>query len=103
MPPKVIQYRDCKKFDYAIFNNNLRKQIKNLNFSELHFATLRKIFMEVLDRFVLLKNKHIKANRSNFLIKSLVNLSSKYNKLKKLLRKFWSENIVRTQERFDLT
>ena len=59
--------------------------------------------MEVLDRFVLLKNKHIKANRSNFLIKSLVNLSSKYNKLKKLLRKFWSENIVRTQERFDLT
>ena len=30
MPPKVIQYRDYKKFDYAIFNNNLRKQTENL-------------------------------------------------------------------------
>ena len=26
MPPKVIQHRDYKKFDYAIFNYNLRKQ-----------------------------------------------------------------------------
>ena len=28
MPPKVVQYRNYKKFDYAIFNNNLRKQTK---------------------------------------------------------------------------
>ena len=28
MPPKVIQYRNYKKFDNAIFNNNLRKQIR---------------------------------------------------------------------------
>ena len=47
MPPKVIQYRDYKKFDYAIFNNNLRKQTENSNFSELDFATLRKIFTEI--------------------------------------------------------
>ena len=49
MPPKVIQYRNYRKFDYAIFNNNLRKQTKNLNFSELDFATIRKIFMEILE------------------------------------------------------
>ena len=30
MLPKVIQYRDYKKFEYAIFNNNLRKQTENL-------------------------------------------------------------------------
>ena len=30
MPPKVLQYRDYKKFDNAIFNNNLRKQTENL-------------------------------------------------------------------------
>ena len=38
VPPKVIQYWDYKKFDYTIFNNNLRKQTENLNFSELVFA-----------------------------------------------------------------
>ena len=43
MPAKVIQYRDYRKFDYAIFNNTLCKQTENLNFCELDFATLRKI------------------------------------------------------------
>ena len=71
MPPKVIQYRNYRKFDYAIFNNNLRKQTKNLNFSELDFATIRKIFMEVLDKFASLKKKYIKANHSKFVTKEL--------------------------------
>ena len=46
MLPKVIQYRVYKKFDNAIFNNNFSKQTENLNFSELDFATLSKIFIE---------------------------------------------------------
>ena len=71
MPPKVIQYRDYKKFDYAIFNNNPRKQTENLNFSELDFATLRKIFIEILDKFAPLKKKYIRANHSKFVTKEL--------------------------------
>ena len=71
MPPKFIQYRNYKKFDYAIFNNNLRKQTKNLNFSELDFATIRKIFIEVLDKFAPLKKKYIRANHSKFVTKEL--------------------------------
>ena len=43
VPPKVIQYRDYKRFSYTIFNNNLRKQTQNLNFREIDFPTLRKI------------------------------------------------------------
>ena len=54
MSPKVNQYRDYKKFDYAIFNNNLGKHTKKLNFRELDFATMREIFME---KFALLKKK----------------------------------------------
>ena len=69
MPPKIIQYRNYRKFDYAIFNNNLRKQTKNLNFSELDFATIRKIFMEILDKFAPLKKKYIRANHSKFVTK----------------------------------
>ena len=42
MSPRVIQYRYYKKFDYATFNNNLSKETKNLNFSELEFAAMRK-------------------------------------------------------------
>ena len=71
MPPKVIQYRDYKKFDYAVFNNNPRKQTENLNFSELDFATLRKIFVEILDKFALSKKKYIRANHSKFVSKEL--------------------------------
>ena len=71
MPPKVIQYRDYKNSDYAIFNNNLRKQTENLNFSELDFATIRKIFMKILDKFTPLKKKYIRANQSNFVTKEL--------------------------------
>ena len=62
--PKVIQSRYYKKFDYAIFNNNLRKQTENLNFSELDFGTARKIFMEILDKFAPFKKKYIRANHS---------------------------------------
>ena len=71
MPPKVIQYRAYKKSDYAIFNNNLCKQTKNLNFSELDFATLRKIFIEILDKFAPLQKKYIRANHSKFVTKEL--------------------------------
>ena len=73
MPPKVIQYRAYKKSDYATFNNNLCKQTKNLNFSELDFATLRKIFIEILDKFAPLNiSEQI---TPNFLLKNLVKLS----------------------------
>ena len=32
MPPKIVQYRDYKMLDYAIFNNNLCKHTEHLNF-----------------------------------------------------------------------
>ena len=71
MSSKVIQYRDLKKYDYVIFNNNLGKETENLNFSELDFATLRKIFIEILDKFSLLKKKYTRANHSKFVTKKL--------------------------------
>ena len=54
-----------------IFNNNLRKETDNLNFSELDFATLKKIFIEVLDKFAPLKKKYTRANHSKFVTKEL--------------------------------
>ena len=60
-----------KRAQSPIFNNNLRKQTKNLNFSELDFATIRKIFMEILDKFAPLKKNYIRANHSKFVTKEL--------------------------------
>ena len=54
-----------------IFNNNLRKETDNLNFSELDFATIKKIFIEVLDKFAPLKKKYTRANHSKFVTKEL--------------------------------
>ena len=73
MPPKVMQCMDYKKFDYAIFNDTLCRQTENLNFSELDFATIRKIFMEILDKIAPLKKKYIRANHSKFVTKELSN------------------------------
>ena len=71
MPPKVIQYRDYKKFDYTIFNNKLRKQTENLNFSQLDFATIRKILIKILDKSAPSKKKNIRANYSKLFPKEL--------------------------------
>ena len=71
MPPKAIQYIDHKKFDYTIFNNNLCKQTENFNFSELDFATLRKIFIEILDKLAPLKKKYIRSNHLKFVTKEI--------------------------------
>ena len=70
MPQKFIQHRDYKKFDYAIFNIDLRKQTKILNFSESDFATLRKKFIEILDKFASLKKKYSRGNHSKFVTKA---------------------------------
>ena len=66
-----MQYRDYKNFDYAISNNYLRKERENLNVSELDIATLRKIFIEILNKFVTLKKKFIRPNHSKFVTKEL--------------------------------
>ena len=61
MPPKVMQHRNYRKFDYAVFNNNLRKQTKNLNFSELDFATNHSKFVtKELSKAIMLRSKFLK-------------------------------------------
>ena len=81
MPPKVIQHSDYKKFDYAILDKSLPKQIENLNFTELDFAKyLVKYLCKFLDKFAPLKKKYIRANHSKFV--NLVKLSMLRSKLR---------------------
>ena len=82
MPQKFIQHRDYKKFDCAIFNIDLRKQTEILNFSESDFATLRKKFIEILDKFAPLKKKYIRGNRSKFVTRELSKATMLRSKLR---------------------
>ena len=85
MPSKIIQYRDYKNFDYAVLNN-IRKQAENLNFIELDFAIIRKIFMKILHKFSPSKKEYIRANHSKFVTtelgKAIMWISNLKNQLK---------------------
>ena len=71
MSPKVAQYRDYKKFDYAVFNNNLPKQPENLNFSELDCHNMENIHVNLQ----LLKRIISGKTTQNLPLKYLVKLS----------------------------
>ena len=49
--PKLYSTEITKSFNTQFSINSLRKQAENLNSSELDFVTLRKIFIEILDKF----------------------------------------------------
>ena len=51
------------------------KQTENLNFSELDFATLREILMEISDEVASLKKKISEQITQNLLLKNVVKLS----------------------------
>ena len=69
LPPAVIEYRNYKSFDYAIFNKNLFEKTKYLNSSILNFPAVKKIFIEISDKPFPFKKKYIRANNSKFVTK----------------------------------
>ena len=80
VPPKVIQYRDYKRFSYAIFNNNLRKQTK-FKFQRIRFSDIKKN-IEILDKFATLKKNYTRVNHSKFVAKDHVEIKIKKTVLK---------------------
>ena len=67
MSSKVIPCRDYKKFDDAIFNNNLHKK-KNRKF-KFQCTRLCDNKGNIYDKFASLKKKYIRANHLKFVTK----------------------------------
>ena len=71
VPPKVIQYRDCKNFDSTRFFEKLQVRLTHLNLNSLDFGSLKKCFIELLNKVAPLKSKFLRANHSKFVTKDV--------------------------------
>ena len=61
--PKILNYRDYKKFDTKVFKDRLELALK----STTSFEELQETFMDILNKFAPLKCKYLRANLSKFM------------------------------------
>ena len=85
--PKIIYYRDYKKFNLQEFRKELRNELKKT--VVLGYAHFEHIFLEVLEKHAPMKQKVVRANDKPFMTKILRKaimrrsfLKNKYQKLK---------------------
>ena len=65
--PKELYYRDCKKFDEAVFKEELGNTLNN----EIHnYETFEKIFISTLDKHASLRKKVLRANQHPYMTKT---------------------------------
>ena len=54
-PPKIVKYKDYKKFDFKVFKNRLELTLKNTT----SFEDLQEPFMDLFNKVAPLKCKYI--------------------------------------------
>ena len=70
-PHKIIQYRDYKNFDSTRFFEKLQMILTHLDSNSLDVGSLKKYFMELLNKVAPLKTKFLRANHSKFVTKDV--------------------------------
>ena len=70
-PPKIVSYRDYKKFSQVYFRSELHQYLTNYNIYELSNDEFVKIFMGIFDKHAPLKQKYVRANQGPFMTKEL--------------------------------
>ena len=96
VPPKIIQYRDCKNFDPTKFFEKLQVRLTHLDMNSLDFGSLKKCFMVIFNKVALLKNKSLRANHSKSVTKDVNKAIMLRTKLRnQLLKKRTLEAISR--------
>ena len=87
--PKIITYRNYKSINVNTFNNELDKELKNINISNKHitYALFKTCFMSIVNKHAPLKKRLIRANNAPFmnreLSKSIMTRSKLKNKFNK--------------------
>ena len=69
MKPKIIHYRDYKKFDLQEFCRELRNELRKT--LVLGYAHFEHIFLQVLEKHAPIKQKVVRANDKPFMTKAL--------------------------------
>ena len=100
--PKVIHYRQYKKIDKKKSREELKQE---LNRSINCYGSFKSIFLEVLNKHVPLKKKHIRANHVPYMTKALMKAKMRWSQLKSKSRNCYhqvlkSSNILAIKDNF---
>ena len=87
LPPKIIYYRNYKKFNANIFRKNLLRDIQEIRGNDITYDTIKHITITQLNRHAPIKKKRLRANNAPFMSKTLRKAIMKRSRLKKHLYK----------------
>ena len=76
--PKIVTYRDYKKFDLGIFKTELRNSMQNIK----DYNTFETIFLTVLNKHAPIKQKVLRGNHVPYMTKALRKAIMKRSELK---------------------
>ena len=93
--PKVIQYRDYKKFDVQNFRKDLKNGLQNKLVD--NYATFEEIFLEILDNHAPLKKKILRANDKPYMTKTLRKAIMRRSALQ---NRFYRDGLQETEKAF---
>jgi exonuclease III/predicted transport protein len=68
LPPRIIEYRDYKKFDQTVFHRELMEKLRS---EQVNYANFEDKFLEVLNKHAPIKKKVVRANDKPFMTKAL--------------------------------
>ena len=71
--PKVIKYRNHKKFNNNLFRNDLLNELLSKNVQTKHPDSFKPTTQYIFDRHAPLKEKHVRCNHATFANKDLRN------------------------------
>ena len=71
LPPKIIEYRNCKSFEEDKFRCLSKKRLNDFNRDDITVDILKMTFLNLLNKLALLKKKYLRANHSRFVNKEL--------------------------------
>ena len=85
--PKIIRYRDFKKFSNQAFRDEVFRELSFNNIEENDFERFQDVTLGVLNNHAPVKEKHIRCNQSAFITKeirkAIMNRSKLLNKFRK--------------------
>ena len=90
--PRIIRYRNYKKFSNKNFQCELKYQLQNLNLNSNMLRIFHKCAKSVLDRIAPTKKKYVRANQSPFVNKKLHRAMNRSRLRNKYLKNRNAEN-----------
>ena len=76
--PKIIAYRDYKKFDHNAFRHNIEK----CSFNTANLKTFKETVFCIFNKHATMKRKYVRANEAPFITKELHKATMKRSRLR---------------------